>query len=94
MSKQIIIGCLAGLITNFLGIVLYLTYLKFSHGYPFSYSLEISIQNNTMGNIVAIGALPCLGLFYLFLQKNKIYLARGVVISTMMAAAYVLISKF
>lgn len=94
MRKQIIIGCLAGLVTNILGIVLYLTYLKATHGYPFSYTIDISLQNNTMGNIVAIGALPCLGLFFLFLQKNKIYLARGVVLSTMIAAAYVLISKF
>ncbi|HLU51042.1 MAG TPA: hypothetical protein VKZ42_02680 [Flavobacteriaceae bacterium] len=93
MTKDIIIGFVSGIITNLIGMFLYMTYLKVSKGYPYQYTLDIAFENNTFGNIVALGALPSLGLFFFYLQKDKVYMARGVVIATMLAAIFVFISK-
>jgi len=91
MKKEILIGFLVGLAANLTGCYLYL--LIFSE-YSVKTSLEIAIEQGVLGNIIALGALLSLAVFFLFLKKNKLYRARGVVLATLVAAIAIVIHKF
>lgn len=91
MIKQMIFGFLLGIVANLVGIYLYIFFfLK----YELEESIQLAIQNDTIGNIIALGALLNLIVFFLLLKKGKIYQARGVVFATILAAIVILITKF
>jgi len=91
MIKQMIFGFLLGIVANLVGIYLYIFFfLK----YELEESIRLAIQNDTIGNIIALGALLNLIVFFLLLKKGKIYQARGVVFATILAAIVILITKF
>jgi len=91
MIKQIIIGFLIGIASNLAGIYLYIFFFV---KHEFGESIRMAIQNGSVGNIIALGALLNLAVFFLLLRKGKIYQARGVVFATILAAIFILISKF
>lgn len=88
IKKEILIGAITGLIANAFGVLLF--FLLF---------LEGTIENNflyayrygELGKIVAIGAIPNLPVFFLFLKNNRIYRARGVLLSTILLAVGILL---
>ena len=91
IKKEVFIGLIIGLIANLAGSYLYI--------YLFSdYSLEETIKNaliqDVFGNIIALGAILNLFVFFIFLKKNQFYRARGVVLATVVAALIILITKF
>jgi len=91
IKKEVFIGLIIGLIANTAGSYLYIYFFS-------DYSLEETINNALMqdvfGNIIALGAILNLLVFFIFLKKNQFYRARGVVLATVVAAIIILVTKF
>lgn len=94
IGKEISIGLLVGLISNISGSYLYLYFLSELKNLSIESTLEVSMEQDIMGNIIALGALLNLLVFFVFLKKKEYYRARGVVMATLIAAIVILISKF
>ncbi|MFT4699176.1 MAG: hypothetical protein ACI9SJ_002339 [Flavobacteriaceae bacterium] len=91
MKKEILIGFLVGIAANVAGSYLY---IYFFSGYTLKSTIEISLEQDIFGSLIALGALLNLIVFFIFLKKKQFYRARGVVLATVLAAIIVLISKF
>lgn len=85
------IGFLIGLISNSIGVVIYM--LLFTHE-NLLLGLKTAYENNFIGSIITIGALPNLLVFMKFLNLNKIYQARGVVFATFLSAFLMIYLKW
>jgi len=91
LKKEILIGFLIGIAANFIGLYLYIFFFL---EYDFETSIQFSRANDTIGNLIALGAILNLVAFFLLLKKGQLYRARGVVFATIVAAIIILISKF
>ncbi|RMA66492.1 hypothetical protein [Ulvibacter antarcticus] len=91
IGKEIGIGFIIGIIANCIGSYLYVFFFS---KYTLETSLEIALEQDVFGNIIALGALLNLAAFFIFLKKKRYYRARGVLMATILAAILILISKF
>ncbi len=91
MKKEILIGFLVGIAANLAGSYLY---IYFFSKYTFETTVEIALEQDLFGSIIALGAILNLIVFFIFLKKQQFYRARGVVLATVIAAIFVLITKF
>ena len=91
IGKEVLIGFLIGLAANMSGSYLYVFFFS---KYDLETTIEIALEQDVLGNIIALGALLNLVVFFIFLKKNEYYKARGVIMATLIAAIIVLISKF
>lgn len=91
MKKEILIGFLVGIAANLAGSYLY---IYFFSKYTFETTVEIAVEQDLFGSIIALGAILNLIVFFIFLKKQQFYRARGVVLATVIAAIFVLITKF
>jgi len=91
MKKEIIIGFLIGIFANITGVILY-TY--FFIKYELDSAIRIAIENGTIGNIIALGAILNLFAFFILIKKRQMLRAKGVLMATILAALLVLISQF
>ena len=91
IAKQIVIGFLIGLVANVAGCYLY---IYFFSEYSFEETLELAQQEGVLGNIISLVALLNLAVFFIFLKKKRYYRARGVLLATLAAAIFILITKF
>lgn len=86
IRKEIGIGALVGLIANALGT------LVFSGLFIKEFDVEriviIAYENEVLNKIIALGAIFNFIPFYLFLRKNLIYRARGVLVATIAVAIF------
>jgi|SRR5690625_3129946 len=90
---QVLIGVLAGIVANCVGMYLYLFFVVgLDDG--IGRTLRWAVRNDVIGKIIALGALLNLLVFFVFIKKNQIYKARGVMIATLFATLGILISKF
>lgn len=89
--KQIFIGFALGIGANIAGTILYI--LLFSE-YGIRETLNLSLVNNFFGKLITLGAILNLVVFFYFIRKNKIYIARGVMMATILAALAIMIHKF
>lgn len=94
IGKEILIGLIIGAGANFIGGYLYLFFLSKVKDLSFDSTLDVTIEQGLIGNIIALGALLNFAVFFLFLKKKQLYRARGVVLATLIAAIIILISKF
>jgi hypothetical protein len=91
IGKEILIGFLIGLVANISGSYLYIFFFS---KYELATTIEIALEQDVFGNIIALGALLNLGVFFVFLKKKKYYRARGVIAATLLAAIIIVIAKF
>ncbi len=91
IKKEIIIGFFIGISANCIGITLYI--LLFSDRSILE-TLKAAQENDILGSLIALGAILNLIIFFLFLNKDKPYRARGVLLATLMAAVWIAINKF
>ena len=91
MKKEILIGFLVGIAANISGSYLY---VYFFSDYSLEYTIEVALEQDIFGSLIALGAILNLIVFFIFLKKKQFYRARGVVLATVLAAIIVLISKF
>ena len=96
IKKEIIIGFLAGILTNSTGFIICIFIFSSlsKQVSSFQETLKASIQNDSLGSIIALGAILNLVVFFLFLKKDKPYRARGVLLASLIAAVCIAISKF
>lgn len=91
MKKEIIIGLLIGITANLAGMYLYIFFFL---DYDFETSIQIARENDSIGNLIALGAILNLIVFFLFIKKRQFYRARGVLLATILAALVILYTKF
>lgn len=96
IKKEITIGLIIGLLINGLGFILcvFIFSALSGQGYTFTETIEASIKNESLGSLIALGAIPNLIIFFYFLRKNHIYKARGILLACLVAAICIAISKF
>lgn len=90
MKQNIAIGFTTGLLANALGIVVYI--LLFSEEGLIA-SLRQSVQSDFLGTLIAAGAILNFVPFFLFIKRDRIYRARGVLLATILAALMVAFLK-
>lgn len=86
MIKKIIIGFVISILTTIAGSYLYMEYVM-KNGFEASWQWMIDTSNQEM--IVALGAIPNLLLFFVFLKRKEDYKARGVMLGVIVAALLV-----
>lgn len=89
--KEIFIGLIVGLLANAAGMYLYIFFFLESE---LEEALKIALENDSLGSLIALGAILNFLAFFVFLKKKQIYRARGVIMATIVAALVILISKF
>lgn len=94
IAKEIGIGLIFGLISNLAGSYLYVFFLSNVKDLSIESTIQVAVEQDLLGNIIALGALLNFVVFFVFLKKKQYYRARGVVLATLMAALIILISKF
>jgi len=91
LKKELLIGFVVGLIANLAGSYLY---IYFFSAESLETTIEIALQQGVFGNLIALGAILNLIIFFIFLKKNQFYRARGVILATIVAAISILILEF
>ena len=86
MIKKIIIGFIISILTTIAGSYLYMEYVM-KNGFEASWQWMIDTSNQEM--IIALGAIPNLLLFFVFLKRKEDYKARGVMLGVIVAALLV-----
>lgn len=92
IKKEISIGAIVGLIANFFGVLI------FSGLFISEFDIERifikAYENEVLNKIIALGAIFNFIPFYVFLKKNLIYRARGVLIATIAVAIFTALLYF
>ncbi|MGO1585134.1 hypothetical protein [Mesonia sp.] len=91
IKKEILIGFLVALVATSAAIFLYSTFFL---GDDFMKSLKIAQANDRLGSVIALGALLNFLPFFVFLKKDKIYRARGVILFTILTGVLIALINF
>jgi hypothetical protein len=91
-KKDILIGFIVGLITNFIG--LYFAASYFGKGDDFTTVLQTASNEGFLGKLISLGALLNLIAFFIFIRKKYDYRAGGVLIATILIALFTIIYKY
>jgi hypothetical protein len=81
--KDLILGCLIGIISAFFGSFLFVSYMTNFDFYEGIISLK---QAGRLGQLITLGAILNIIIFFALLKLNKEILARGVVLATIILA--------
>lgn len=90
IKKEILLGFLAGLGANLLGMLIYI--LLFSD-LSITETLQESLRGGFIGTLITAGAILNFLPFFYFLKKDKTYRARGVLMASILAALVIAIIK-
>jgi hypothetical protein len=91
IKKHVLIGFLIGLLTNAAGIFFYI--LIFSK-MDLEATIQDALQNDYLSKIIALGAILNFFPFFVFIKKNQLYKARGVLLATVLMAVVIAVTKF
>lgn len=96
IKKEIAIGFVTGLLANSIGFIIcvFIFSALSRHNLGFSETITASLENDSFGSLIVLGAIPNLLIFFFFLKKEQAYRARGVLLATLIAAICIAISKF
>jgi hypothetical protein len=92
LKDNFLIGVLVGIIGP--SLVMYFFYLSNFKDEAFLTFLTTSVTKGLLSPLLSLCALINLGTFYLFLQFNHLYAARGVILSTFIYGFFIIILKF
>lgn len=84
---KLLLGTLAGLLVSVIFGSIIFSYLT---GLNPIENLNIIKYSSLSGKVLSIGAIPNIGLFYLFLNKENYFSARGVILSFIIIGLFVL----
>ena len=65
-------------------------FIEFFSSFDFYKSLELIQEGNLEGRVLVLGSIANFFVFFVFLKKNQIYRARGVLLETFLIALIVL----
>lgn len=82
-KKDIFIGFLLGILTSFLGSYLFL--ILFTN-YDITQGIQIIKRSGYLGKIITLGTTLNLIFFTILLNKNKEFMARGVILAVIILA--------
>ncbi len=86
IKQEVFKGFFIGVVTAFLGVVICTLIISSLKSSDFSSTFNGFVQQGNLWMLLALGALPNLGVFFLLLQKDLEYKARGVVLATLLVA--------
>ena len=89
--KEIMIGLILGLCANVVGTLIYILLVS---EYDIPTTIRMALADNFIGKLITLGAILNLGLFFLFIKKQYLYRARGVLLATLLAALAIMVYKF
>ena len=92
LKDHLLLGIPAGLIGPIIGILCFY-YYKFSHA-PLMEFFNMASEKNLLSPLLSLCAVINLGIFYLFIQANYLYSARGVILSTFVYGLMIIAMKF
>ncbi len=92
VAKDIIVGALVALIVCLLGTVLFVL-VKFPN-YSIQEAFEKLYFSGLLTKVITLGTLPNVLVFHLFIKRNLIYKARGVLLFVVLAAIVFAVLKF
>ncbi len=90
-KKQILLGAFFGILVPPIAFVIWVLLLT---DYSIIKAVELVVDGNLYSEVLSLSAIANMIIFYLFLNKNKIFLARGVLLITIFLAIVVLVTKF
>lgn len=90
IKKDIGIGMLIALICTLAGMYIYVAIFT---NYDLFRAMNLAYQDQFLGGLIAIGAAANFLPFFVYLKKNEIYKARGVLIFCIVLAFVILILK-
>ncbi len=68
---------------------------KYSYPYyPFADFISLAYEGHTLGLFITLASIINLASFWILLQINREYIARGVIIATFIIGAIILLLKF
>ncbi len=88
LKLGLLLGILAPVLTM---LIIYL--IQFS-SYDLNELVNMLVLKKVFTKIVSLCVIPNLALFFLFLNKNYYYSARGILMATVIFALFVFITKF
>jgi len=91
MKKDILIGIITGLAANALGI---LSYILLFSDQGIDATITKALTEGYLGKIITLGAVLNLIAFFIFIKKEQIYKARGVLLATIGIAVITMIISF
>ena len=91
IKKNILIGFLVSIFATSAGLFLYLQYFS---RFGFQETLKMVLEGGVLGPVIALATIPNLFVFFIFLKKNQIYKARGVLMGVILIALFTMILKF
>jgi hypothetical protein len=89
--NNIWLGTIIGILLPFLSVVTF--YYSSFTGVPLEYFFEHSLQIKVLPKLISVCAIPNLGAFFLFMWRNHLYSARGVILATFLITFFVLALK-
>ena len=89
-KKEILIGVLVGLIANIAGVYLYVAFFT---DYDLASALRKAYDDKFLGGLIAIGAAANFLPFFVYLKKDQVFRARGVLILSILMAVVILFLK-
>lgn len=89
--KKILMGLILGLCANVVGTLIYILLVS---EYDIPTTIRMALADNFIGKLVTLGAILNLGLFFFLIKKQRLYLARGVLMATILAALAIMVHKF
>ncbi len=91
MKKEVLIGFAIGIFATLCGFFVYVEYVS---ELGFENTVAILKDWNLLGKMLAIGAIPNLFVFMIFIKKKQDSRAKGVLIATIFIAVATLVLKF
>ena len=91
MKREILIGFAIAIFATFCGFFVYVEYVS---ELGFDQTIIILRDWNLLGKMLALGAIPNLFVFMVFIKKKQDYRARGVLIATIFIAIITVMLKF
>lgn len=90
-SKEIILGFCVAIFATLAGMYLY---VELFSKYDFMTTLEMVQDGDLYGQIITLGAIANIFVFFIYLKKNQEARAKGVLLATIIIALVTLYTKF
>ena len=91
IKRKILLGFLTGILANSAGILLYISIFS---EMDIASTIKDALRNDYLGKVIALGAALNFIPFFIFLKKDLIFHARGVLLATLLTALIIAAIKF
>lgn len=90
-KKQMFLGAILGTMVPPIAFVIWVFLLT---DYSIIEAKNLVVKGNLYSEVLSLSAIANMIIFYVFLNKNKIFIARGILLITIFLAFIVLATKF